>query len=60
MATETKKPEITHDALQERAEKLVALLKEREVGMFTWHMMLNESLKEFHDLLCPLFRTKDI
>ena len=47
---------ITYDLLQEKAEKLVALLKERQIGMFTWHMLLNESLKGFHDLLCPLLR----
>jgi hypothetical protein len=58
MATEKKKPEITHDALQERAEKLVALLKKRQVSVCAWHVKLSESLKEFHDLLCPLFRTK--
>ena len=54
MATE--KPEITHDALQERAEKLVALLKARELGFFAGHMMLYKSLKDLHDHLCPLFK----
>ena len=52
------KIDVSHDALQEKAEKLIALLKERETGMFTWHMMLNEQLKEIHDILCPLFSHK--
>lgn len=57
MATEPK-PKITHDALQERVEKILALLHDRQEGMFTWHMLLNEALKDLHDLLCPLFYTK--
>jgi DNA gyrase/topoisomerase IV subunit A len=59
MATEERKIEISHDALQERAERLVALLKDRQVGLGIWHVELNESLKEFHDLLCPLFPSQD-
>ena len=58
MKTENGKVEITHDLLQEKAEKLAALLKERQTGLFSWQMLLNESLKEFHDLLCPLFGDK--
>ena len=50
--------QVSHDKLQEEAEKLVALLKERETGMFTWHMMLNDRLKAIHDILCPLFGHK--
>ncbi|MEK7653242.1 MAG: hypothetical protein AAB358_02080 [Patescibacteria group bacterium] len=47
--------EIGFDDLQQRLEKLVNLLKERETGCFTWHEMLNEQLKKLHGLLCPLF-----
>ncbi|MEA3453035.1 MAG: hypothetical protein U9Q96_01725 [Patescibacteria group bacterium] len=50
--------ELTHDDLQERAEKLVALLKDREVGLFSWHLALNGSLQELYDLLCPIFGDK--
>jgi len=55
---ENQKTEITHDKLQEEAEKLVSLLKDREVGLFSWHMLLNKRLKSIHDLLCPLFGSK--
>lgn len=48
--------EITHDLLQQKLEKLLQLLKERETECFTWHGALNESLSELHELLCPLFR----
>jgi hypothetical protein len=34
------------DALQNSAEKLVALLKERESGCMSWHMMLNSLLND--------------
>jgi len=54
----TQKTGVSYDELQEEAEKLVALLKERETGMFAWHMLLNERLKAFHDILCPLFKNK--
>ncbi len=52
------KDEVSYDKLQEEAEKLVSLLKDREVGMFSWHILLNERLKSIHDLLCPLFGSK--
>ena len=58
MAKTEQKPDVSHDRLQEEAEKLVALLKDREVGLFSWHMLLNERLKTIHDLLCPLFDSK--
>ena len=54
----TEQAEISHDRLQEEAEKLVALLKDREVGLFSWHILLNERLKTIHDILCPLFSSK--
>ncbi len=54
--TEKERDIITYDELREKAEKLVALLKERQTGYSTWHMLLNISLQEFHDLLCPLFK----
>ena len=43
------------DEIQNEAEKLVSLLKERETGMFSWHMLLNERLMSLHNFLCPLF-----
>lgn len=58
MAKTKQKSEVSYDKLQEEAEKLVALLKDRETGMFSWHMLLNERLKTIHDLLCPLFSSK--
>lgn len=58
MARTEQTSEITHDRLQEEAEKLVALLKNREVERFSWHMLLNKRLKTIHDLLCPLFGSK--
>jgi len=49
----------SHDKLQDEAEKLLSLLKERETtGLFSWHARLNERLKTIHDLLCPLFGSK--
>lgn len=58
MTKTEQKSVVSHDRLQEEAEKLVALLKDREVGLFSWHTLLNERLKTIHDLLCPLFGSK--
>ncbi len=44
------------DRLQAEAEKLVAILKERETGMFTWHMCVHSQMKVVHDLLHPIFK----
>ncbi len=49
---------VSHDELQDKAEKVFTILKKRETGLFAWHMMLNEGLKELHDILCPLFGHK--
>lgn len=53
---EYRKKEITHDLLQEQLEKALNILKQRETGLFTWHIALNEALSELHDTLCPLFK----
>lgn len=46
------------DELQERAEKLAALLKAREIGLQSWNYMLVKDLKEFRDFLCLIFSAK--
>mgnify|MGYP001562450634 CR=1 FL=1 len=54
----TRRAYVSYDELQDEAEKLLALLKERETGMFSWHMMINERLKAIHGIICPLFSPK--
>lgn len=56
----TKKPKtgVSYDEVQAQAEKLVALLKDRETGLFSWHTCVNEQMKSLHDLICPLCKSK--
>jgi len=44
------KGEVLLDELQMEAEKLVALLKDRQVGLFTWHDFLRERVQKMHEL----------
>jgi len=43
--------EVSLDELQREMEKLVALLKERQYGQISWHMFLNERLKNLYFIL---------
>lgn len=54
--TEQKQTSVTYDQLQAEAEKLVALLKDRETGVFSWHTCVHERLENLHNLLCPMFK----
>lgn len=51
------KPSVSLDQLQDEAEKLLALLKDRQTGMMSWHFCLNERLKGFYSLIAPLYQT---
>ncbi len=46
---------VSFDQLQAESEKLVAILKERETGMFTWHGLVRSQMKVIHDLIHPIF-----
>ena len=37
--------------LQGEAEKLLALLKDRQLGLMSWHMFMNERLTNMHGLI---------
>lgn len=39
------------DELQQEAEKLVALLKDRQPGLMTWGMFLRDRLTRLHGLI---------
>lgn len=39
------------DQLQQEAEKLVSLLKDRQLGLMTWHMLLEERLKAIKQMI---------
>lgn len=41
---------ISLDDLQTEAEKLLALLKDRQTGISVWHMFLHERLENLHKL----------
>jgi len=38
------------DELQQEAEKLLALLKDRQIGMMTWDDFMRERLQKIHAL----------
>lgn len=42
---------INLDDLQEQAEKLVALLRDRQPGLISWHMFLAERLKNLRAMI---------
>ncbi len=46
--TETKG--VSLDELQEEAEWLLSLLKDRQLGLFSWHIFLRKRLQKLHDL----------
>lgn len=50
MARTKKKRKINFDKLQEDAEKLVSLLKDRQPGLFTWNAFLHERLRNLRRL----------
>jgi hypothetical protein len=46
----TEKKGIDLDALQGEAEKLLGLLKDRQMGHFTWHEFFQERLKNIYTM----------
>ncbi|MEK7576280.1 MAG: hypothetical protein AAB482_01160 [Patescibacteria group bacterium] len=48
--TMTEENSINLDELQEEAEKLLALLKNRQLGLLTWNLFLCERLENLHTL----------
>jgi hypothetical protein len=50
-STETgAKPGVSLDELQSEAEKLVALLKDRQPGLVTWNTLMNERVESIHNM----------
>lgn len=52
---EEKKDKLTLDSLQVALEKPLIFLRDRQPGMFTWHIALNNSLVELKKLLDTAF-----
>jgi len=38
------------DELQQEAEKLVALLKDRQSGLMSWNMLMKERVESIHNM----------
>ena len=51
-----KKKGIDLDKLQQETEKLLALLKDRQLGMMTWNGFLQERLTNLHELTSQALR----
>jgi len=43
------------DELQSIVEKILALLKDRQIGLISWYFMFNEDLQELKKLLINEF-----
>lgn len=46
------------DDLQNETEKLLSLLKDRQLGLTSWNNLLSERLKSIHQKISPVVENK--
>jgi hypothetical protein len=54
------KPTVSLDGLQEECEKLLALLKDRQPGLISWHFEFNNRLSGLYTILAPLYGRSEL